>query len=286
MAWSCQSTRRFLSQLRQLTSSRQSLRLQRYGSIAPVIKSSGYNNINHKQSFNYSSTIDDDKMTKILDKEEETLNNLLDTALEEVLTHGWKMSAVAAACERLGYPAVTAGLVDNVEQLVLHHINTSNRKLDAWMQEEVERLTEGGQRLRIGPFVRSCVVTRLSMNIPYLQAGVWSEGVALLCGSGEGVAGGVEAWQTVCDDIWFRAGDQSHDLNWYTKRLTLCAVMAATDIFMLQDTSQDYQETWSFLDRRLEDLQLAPTLSKIPEDVAQVAGGILQTAKILVGAQR
>ena len=90
----------------------------------------------------------------------------------------------------------------------------------------------------------------------------------------------------MCDDVWWRAGDSSHDMSWYTKRISLGAVMAATDLFMIQDTSDNYQETWDFLDRRLSDLALMPTINKIPEDVAKVAGGLLQTAKILVGVQK
>ena len=232
------------------------------------------------------NTISEEQMTEKLDKEEELIDKILDAALKEVLTHGWHMSAVSSAVQQLGYPAVTAGLVDNIDQLVLHHIKSSNKKLDTWMEAEVKRLTADGQRLPITKFIRSCIVTRLSMNIPYIEAGVWSEGVARVCGSAEGVCQGVETWQQVCDDIWYRAGDTSHDMSWYTKRLSLAAVMATTDVFMVQDSSDNYQDTWDFLDRRLDDLALVPTFTKIPEDAAKVAEGIFQTAKILVGAQR
>ena len=124
------------------------------------------------------------------------------------------------------------------------------------------------------------------MNIPLLEAGLWPEGVARVCQPGPGLVSGLEAWQTVCDDIWHRAGDTSADMNWYTKRISLGAVMAATDVFMLQDKSEEFRDTWDFLDRRLDDLQMIPTVSKIPEDVARVADGLFQTAKILVGAQK
>ena len=83
-----------------------------------------------------------------------------------------------------------------------------------------------------------------------------------------------------------RAGDTSTDINWYSKRISLAAVMAATDVFMLQDNSPDFQDTWSFLDRRLEDLALLPTISKIPNDALAVADGLFQTLKILAGVKR
>jgi ubiquinone biosynthesis protein COQ9 len=30
------------------------------------------------------------------------------------------------------------------------------------------------------------------------------------------------------DEMWFLAGDDSHDMNWYTKRATLSGVYAST----------------------------------------------------------
>ena len=187
MSINCQRVRRILLQARCLRNTRHQLRPTIIANYNLTMTNNFHTSLPHFQS--------DEEMTRILDKEEETLNRLLDATLEEVLVHGWSMSAVSAACQKLGHPAVTAGLVDNVAQLVLLHINTSNRKLDSWMVEEVARLTQGGQRLRIGQFVRSCIVQRLSMNAPFIRAGLWSEGVAMLCQSIEGVAAGVGAWQ-------------------------------------------------------------------------------------------
>ena len=58
--------------------------------------------------------------------------------LEEIHTHGWSLSAVKASVTRLDKPSVAAGLVDIVEQLVLHHINSSNTSLNTWMEAKVE----------------------------------------------------------------------------------------------------------------------------------------------------
>ena len=42
--------------------------------------------------------------------------------------------------------------------------------------------------------------------------------------------------------------------NYYTKRASLAAVYKATELHMIQDSSEDFQETWHFLDRRLSNL--------------------------------
>ena len=232
--------------------------------------------------------IDKDKEQKekfSRDEEEKIKIELMDAALEEVLVQGWNKSAVATAAAKLGYPRVTAGLIGSMEEVVLHHIRKSNRQLDDWMVEEVAKLTAGGARLPVSKFIRSCVVRRLCYNIPLLQAGLWTQGMALVA-QPAWAGSGVQLAQEVCDDIWHRAGDKSADMNWYSKRITLGLVMTATEVFMVQDTSMDFRDTWAFLDRRLDDLSLMPSLSKVPSDIKGVLEGTLMTAKILAGVQK
>eukprot|EP01016_Furgasonia_blochmanni_P030976 TRINITY_DN3208_c0_g1_i8.p1 TRINITY_DN3208_c0_g1~~TRINITY_DN3208_c0_g1_i8.p1 ORF type:complete len:219 (+),score=-11.88 TRINITY_DN3208_c0_g1_i8:70-726(+) len=50
----------------------------------------------------------------------------------------------------------------------------------------------------------------------------------------------------ICDDIWFVAGDTSLNYSWYGRRSSLLAVYTATD------KSDNFKETWRFLDRRLD----------------------------------
>lgn len=60
-------------------------------------------------------------------------------------------------------------------------------------------------------------------------------------------------WQTA-DAIWTALGDTSEDLNWYTKRATLSGVYSATVLYWLGDQSMDHAATWSFLERRIDDV--------------------------------
>ncbi|WP_420569321.1 COQ9 family protein [Thalassovita sp.] len=60
-------------------------------------------------------------------------------------------------------------------------------------------------------------------------------------------------WNT-CDLIWNTLGDSSDDVNWYTKRATLSGVYGSTVLFWLGDDSLDNQDTWEFLDRRIDDV--------------------------------
>ena len=65
--------------------------------------------------------------------------------------------------------------------------------------------------------------------------------------------GGQLVWQTA-DKIWQGLGDESEDINWYTKRATLTAVYSATVLFWLGDDSADCVDSWDFLDRRIENI--------------------------------
>ena len=60
------------------------------------------------------------------------------------------------------------------------------------------------------------------------------------------------------DTIWRAAGDRSTDWNFYSKRGLLAGVYGSTVLFWLQDNSEDFTETWAFLDRRIADVMKVP----------------------------
>lgn len=72
------------------------------------------------------------------------------------------------------------------------------------------------------------------------------------------MATGIRGLYRTVDDMWFAAGDRSTDFSFYTKRGTLAGVYAATLLFWLDDRSEDFTETWAFLDRRIADVMRIP----------------------------
>ncbi|EBA15926.1 hypothetical protein RSK20926_04922 [Roseobacter sp. SK209-2-6] len=65
---------------------------------------------------------------------------------------------------------------------------------------------------------------------------------------------GLKALWGTCDAIWNALGDNSDDLNWYSKRTTLSGVYSATLLYWLGDDSPGHQATWEFLDRRIDNV--------------------------------
>jgi len=95
----------------------------------------------------------------------------------------------------------------------------------------------------------------------------------------QNVGGSVAELARLADEMWYLAGDRSVDFSWYTKRATLSAVYASTEVFMTTDKSEDFQDTWEFLDRRLGDVHsLGKTTSNIPEYVSFTAHALKNIA--------
>ncbi len=79
-------------------------------------------------------------------------------------------------------------------------------------------------------------------------------------------ADGTRAIWNTCGLIWEALGDNSEDVNWYTKRVTLSGVYSSTLLFWLGDDSPNHQATWEFLDRRIDNVM------QIEKIKAQVRG--------------
>ena len=68
-------------------------------------------------------------------------------------------------------------------------------------------------------------------------------------------------YQTV-NEIWYYAGDTSTDHNFYTKRGLLAWVYSSTFLYWLRDPSDGFENTWVFLDRRIEEVLALPHFPK------------------------
>ena len=77
-------------------------------------------------------------------------------------------------------------------------------------------------------------------------------------------------YETV-DSIWRVAGDTSTDFNFYTKRGLLAGVYGSTVLYWLSDGSEDHEETWDFLERRIANvMQITKFQLAIKERVARM----------------
>ncbi|KPQ07778.1 MAG: hypothetical protein HLUCCA12_05080 [Rhodobacteraceae bacterium HLUCCA12] len=189
---------------------------------------------------------------------------LLDAALTHVAFDGWSQATLEAAAADCGLdPAEARALFPRggLDLALAYH-----RRGDAAMQAELAARDLSTMRFRD----RVALAVRLRLEGADREA--VRRGVTLLSLPHHAPEAARALWNTA-DTIWNALGDSSEDGNWYTKRATLSAVYSSTVLYWLGDSSPDFEETWAFLDRRIEDVmriekakaevRKSPVLSKV-----------------------
>ncbi|KAF7225154.1 ubiquinone biosynthesis protein COQ9, mitochondrial isoform X2 [Nothobranchius furzeri] len=218
--------------------------------------------------------------------EEQLQARILTSALEFVPQHGWSMEAIAAGAEVLGLSSASAGMFSNgAGDLVLHFIAQCNSKLTEVLAEQHNQVQQGhAEPKKTAEFLRDAIETRLRMYIPYIET--WPQAMSVLL-LPHNIPDSLKHLSTMVDDIWYYAGDRSTDMNWYTKRAVLTGIYNTTELVMLQDSSPDFQDTWTFLDNRIQDVvNMATTAKQVQstgEAVVQGLVGAAVTLKNLTG---
>ncbi|MEM8823510.1 MAG: COQ9 family protein [Pseudomonadota bacterium] len=172
---------------------------------------------------------------------------ILDAALMHVPFDGWSEATFrnalrdAEVTPAQGRAAFPRGAVDLA--LAFHQ---------AGDDEMAKRLNAADlEEMRYRDRVAFAVRTRLEIAEPHKEA--VRRGMTLFSLPIYASDGLRALWGTA-DAIWEALGDTSRDVNWYTKRMTLSGVYSSTVLYWLGDTSEGYEATWAFLDRRIGDV--------------------------------
>lgn len=156
---------------------------------------------------------------------------------------GFTDQAIAKGCIKHGLSPASSGMFgqgpyDLVDFAMEKWYNQLKVELD---DLDLSSLDLKG-RLKVG------IKTRLSYQIPYQKH--WPSAMAI----------GLHPYyfqhtlhrvHKISDHLWYVAGDNSLDINWYTKRAAISSVYCATELYMVQDNSSNFRDTWEFLDHRL-----------------------------------
>jgi len=166
---------------------------------------------------------------------------------ENAVFDGWTQAAVDAAALQLGIDQAQARLAMPKDQAgkVETYIHAVDRALEEWFTPE--KLAG----LKIREKIRSILWKRLEIMEPAREA--VRRALSILAMPQNVPAGLKTGWHTA-DVMWRIAGDSSTDYNHYTKRLMLGGVYASTLLVWLDDGSEGFMETGSFLDRRIDDV--------------------------------
>lgn len=178
---------------------------------------------------------------------EEQRAALIVAMLPNVPFDGWSRPALRGAARRIGMPAdeALALFPNGAAELVA----CFSRWADLRMLDRFETMSL--EPLRISDRIALAIATRLDILAPWREA--VRRALSVLALPRHAPLGLRLLYETV-DGIWYAAGDRATDFSFYTKRVTLAAIYAATLLYWLEDRSADFSDTRAFLDRRLSEV--------------------------------
>jgi len=172
---------------------------------------------------------------------------ILDAALPHVAFDGWTRETLRRAAADARIEPSVADLAFPRGPVTLLDLFAS--EMDARMLETLN--AKDIESMRIRDRIICAVRTRLECLLPYREAERRAVGFLTLPPN---APLGLRLLGRTVDAMWRAAGDRSTDFNYYTKRALLAGVYSTTLAHWLQDESEGFEETWSFLGRRVEDV--------------------------------
>lgn len=169
-------------------------------------------------------------------------DRLIDAALQHVMFDGMSDRAVAQGARDIGMAPALARVHlprGGVDLAAAYH-----RRGDQALRADLVANPPVG---RFRDRVTEAVMRRLALSDREMARA----GAVVLALPQNAALGARLVWESV-DAIWQGLGDESQDVNWYSKRATLATVYGATVLYWLGDDSPGAAETRAFVERRIE----------------------------------
>ncbi|MEZ5690310.1 MAG: COQ9 family protein [Rickettsiales bacterium] len=172
---------------------------------------------------------------------------IIEKAIPIIDFEGWNQRTLGKAALEAGYSATDAirafsgGAIDAIDYY--------SEMLDEQMLESLQHYMVDGVKIR--KRIENAVKLRLELHHPHREA---AKKMAAIYSLPFYFHRGVSTLYKTVDKIWYGIGDTSTDFNFYTKRLTLAAVYSSTFSIWVNDNSIGYQNSWDFLERRIDDV--------------------------------
>ena len=173
--------------------------------------------------------------------------DILQAALADIAFEGFTDAVVNKAAQSAGIEpaelalALPRGGIDLAIYFVRHSVDQMQAKL----------ATLDIESMKIRERIKTAVQIRLEVDADHKEIARRAFNMLALPGNTKDASACLA--HTV-DVMWRSTGDKSTDFNFYTKRATLAAVYSATRLFWLNDDSTDAQDSWAFLDRRIDNV--------------------------------
>lgn len=190
---------------------------------------------------------------------------VLRAALVHVPKLGWSEAAMVAGAKDVGLSPAIVGVFPRKEAaLVEFFMDDCLHNLLDYIESHEDELTKMLLQERLTKLIQC----RLERQAPLISR--WAQALSIQAKPAN-VPTSFKQRAVLVDDIWHAVGDHSSDVDWYAKRGILAAVYAATELYMLTDSSPGFRDTWSFLQRRVKD---AIDCRKTAQEATQMAQAI------------
>ena len=178
---------------------------------------------------------------------------VVELALQNVIFDGWTWKAIYSSGISLNIDkdSIKELFPNGPRDLVREFISN----LDSQMLAAMNKLKFDGMPIRTR--IYSAVKIRIELYEQYREQ--ISGLLSYLSFPGNISFGSGLTFKTV-SRIWYGIGDESTDFSYYTKRGLLTVIYSATLLYWLSDNSKDSADTWSFLERRIEDVMKIPKI--------------------------
>lgn len=182
---------------------------------------------------------------------------LLTKAIEHVPVFGFSKDSINAAVRELGFldsihSLVTASSNHTEEfSLVLFWLKLQRQKLyDEVLDPKLEFHAVRDEYDRVLYLINK----RLLYNKPIM--GLLTQALSQLVVP-YNLSASMEELHNLGDDVAFYAGDMSNDLAWYTKRLMFSTIYVKSELYMLQDSSENFERTKKFVESSVSNVKAA-----------------------------
>jgi ubiquinone biosynthesis protein COQ9 len=175
--------------------------------------------------------------------------------LPHVAFEGWTDRALRRGAADAGLSPEQASLAfpGGTAEVIRHWSDWADRR----MLESLQSADLGAMRMR--ERIAAAVRSRIEANAPYREP-VRRTLSFLALPTNQPLA--ARCTYATVDAMWYACGDTATDVSFYTNRATLAGVYAATVLYWLGDSSEDFGATWAFLDRRIDDVMRIPRLTE------------------------
>jgi ubiquinone biosynthesis protein COQ9 len=176
---------------------------------------------------------------------------LLEATLSHAAFDGWSQKAFDAGAKDTGIPADRAlnAFPGGMAELLAFYHEVEDRE----MLEAMQRANVSDMRVR--DRIAFAVKTRLQHNMRHREA---IKSACSFLAMPHNAALALRLLYRTVDAMWYGAGDNATDFNFYTKRALLAGVYSTTVLYWLNDKSAGAADTWTFLNRRIDEVMQVP----------------------------